>query len=327
MPRPARVQFTGADDQAGTRNGAIAGARVASAVGVVFWSAVARRRFHLLRQLWHFKRRRLQDGSGRACEKCLPTARRAGCNAGSRNVGTSFSSFFLQAWKKRGRTERRKNDMIADRNPRQRRKPRRTGGGASCRCVASLGDYAGFDRFGRVVDHLWYAYGVSVDLDRYTYGYDRASNRRYRENTLTTGRDELYGYDGVDRLIAFQHGDLNANKDSSTGTPAREDDWSLDMTGNWPGYGQKTSGSTDLDQGRTHNPVDEIGAALNWYDTLPDAMKPPIGVSPGVGDASAVFANSGGGQGVVGSGRGRKWPLCGIGARQRAPSCIAGVSR
>lgn len=44
------------------------------------------------------------------------------------------------------------------------------------------GQYDGFDRFGRVVDHLWRA-----------YGYDRASNRLYRENTLTTGRDEFYG--------------------------------------------------------------------------------------------------------------------------------------
>ncbi len=84
--------------------------------------------------------------------------------------------------------------MIAERNRRQRRSPRRTGGGAACRCVASLGDYAGFDRFGRVIDHRWYAYAASADRDRYTYGYDRASNRLYRENTLTSGRDESYGY-------------------------------------------------------------------------------------------------------------------------------------
>ncbi len=55
--------------------------------------------------------------------------------------------------------------MIADRNRRRRRKPRRTGGGATCPCVASLGDYA-----------------------------------------------------GVNRLIALQRGELNANKDAVTGT-------------------------------------------------------------------------------------------------------------
>ena len=105
----------------------------------------------------------------------------------------------------------------------------------------TAGEYAEFDRFGRVVDLLWYAYAASADRDRYTYGYDRASNRLYWENTLTTGRDELYGYDGVDRLIAFQRGDLNGNKDAITGTAARQENWSLDMTGNWPGFVQKTS--------------------------------------------------------------------------------------
>ena len=37
----------------------------------------------------------------------------------------------------------------------------------------TAGAYAGFDRFGRVVDHLWYDYGASADRDRFTYGYDR----------------------------------------------------------------------------------------------------------------------------------------------------------
>ncbi len=128
---------------------------------------------------------------------------------------------------------------------------------------------------GRVVDHRWYAYAASADRDRYTYGYDRASNRLYRENALTTARDELYGYDQVNRLVEFARGELNANKDGITGTPAREEDWSLDMTGNWPGYVQKTSGSTDLDQARTHNPVNEITAitaatGTNWADPVHD---------------------------------------------------------
>ncbi len=131
------------------------------------------------------------------------------------------------------------------------------------------------DALGRVVDHLWYAYAASADRERYTYGYDRASNRLYRENTLTSGHDELYGYDEVNRLIAFQRGELNANKDDITGTAGREEDWSLDMTGNWPGYVQKTSGSTDLDQGRTHNPVNEItgitaATGTDWADPVHD---------------------------------------------------------
>jgi hypothetical protein len=46
-----------------------------------------------------------------------------------------------------------------------------------------------------VVDHLWYDYGASADRDRFTYGYDRASSRLYRENTVASGKDEYYEYD------------------------------------------------------------------------------------------------------------------------------------
>jgi len=59
-------------------------------------------------------------------------------------------------------------------------------------------------------------------------------------------------------LVNLDRGDLNANKDAITGTPAWEEDWSLDMTGNWTDYVQKTSGSTDLDQDRTHDKANEI---------------------------------------------------------------------
>ena len=118
--------------------------------------------------------------------------------------------------------------------------------------------YSGFDRFGRVVDQRWYDYGASADRDRYTYGYDRASNRTYRENTIASAKDEFYTYDAMNRLKTFDRGDLNAGKTAISGTPVREEDWGLDMTGNWKDYLQKTSGSTDLDQDRTHNKVNEI---------------------------------------------------------------------
>jgi len=128
----------------------------------------------------------------------------------------------------------------------------------------TAGEYAGFDRFGRVVDHLWRDYGASVDRDRYTYGYDRASNRLYRENTTASGKDEFYTYDGVNQLKTFDRGDLNAQKTGISGTPVREEDWTLDMTGNWSGYVQKTSGTTDLNQTRGHNKANEITSASSW---------------------------------------------------------------
>ena len=133
--------------------------------------------------------------------------------------------------------------------------------------------YAGFDRFGRVVDQRWYDYGASVDRDRYTYGYDRASNRLYRENATASGKDEFYTYDRVNRLVNSDRGDLNVGKTAISGTPVHEEDWNLDMTGNWSGYAQKTSGTTDLDQDRTHNEVNEI---VDISETTGTAWATPV---------------------------------------------------
>jgi len=121
--------------------------------------------------------------------------------------------------------------------------------------------YDGFDRFGRVVDSRWYDYGSSADVDRILYGYDRASNRTYREQTCDSNsyHDEVYGYDGVNRLTDFDRGTINGNKDAiSTLKFAQE--WSLDPTGNWSGFKEDDDGdsSWDLDQSRTSNVVNEI---------------------------------------------------------------------
>ncbi len=139
----------------------------------------------------------------------------------------------------------------------------------------TAGEYAGFDRFGRIVEQLWYDYGASVNRDLFNYGYDRGGNHLYRQNTGASGLDEFYTYDEVGRLATFDRGDLNANKDAISGTAAKEEDWSLDMAGNWTDFVQKTSGSTDLDQDRTHNEVNEITAitaasGTNWADPVHD---------------------------------------------------------
>ena len=126
------------------------------------------------------------------------------------------------------------------------------------------GSYAGLDRFDRVVDQRWYDYGSSQDVDRFKYGYDRASNRVCRENTVSKSQstpvylDDFYSYDGLHRLNTVDRGELNATKTGITGTPSREEDWTLDPLGNWSGYVQKTSGTTDLDQERAVNKVNEI---------------------------------------------------------------------
>ena len=98
------------------------------------------------------------------------------------------------------------------------------------------------------------------DIDRYQYGYDSDSNRLWKANSTTTGLDEFYTYDPLNRLTKMQRGVLNGTNTGITGTPAREMDYTLDQLGNWNPYVTKTSGSTDLNQTRTHNTVNEITA-------------------------------------------------------------------
>lgn len=124
----------------------------------------------------------------------------------------------------------------------------------------TTGTFAGLDRFGRVIDQWWRNYGTSTDLDRYQYGYDRNANPVWKQNPLTTGLDEFYTYDNLERLMSMQRGTLSGTKTGITGTPAKEQDWALDATGNWAGFVTKTSGTTDLDQARAHSPVNEIAA-------------------------------------------------------------------
>jgi RHS repeat-associated protein len=116
--------------------------------------------------------------------------------------------------------------------------------------------YDGFDRFGRVVDQKW-VHGATV-LDRYGYAYDANSNRTRRENVLAADRSEVYDYDMLDRLAGMDRGTLNEGKSAIAGTPARQEDWNLNQTGNWAGYHVKTDGAAVLDQTRTNNKANEI---------------------------------------------------------------------
>jgi RHS repeat-associated protein len=99
------------------------------------------------------------------------------------------------------------------------------------------------------------------DLDRYQYGYDQNSNRLWKANVVGTpivsgGLDERYSYNDINRLTQMQRGTLSGGV--ITGTPVRQMDYTLDPTGNWNAYLTKTNGTTDLNQTRSHNMVNEI---------------------------------------------------------------------
>jgi len=125
--------------------------------------------------------------------------------------------------------------------------------------------YSGYDRFGRIKDNRWYDYDALIDVDRIKYGYDRSSNRIWRQNTvaeaLSKHFDELYGNDQINRLKDFQRGTLNTQKDGVTDKSFAEC-WSLDPTGNWNNYleDKNGDGTWDLNQSRSSNTVNEITA-------------------------------------------------------------------
>jgi len=127
--------------------------------------------------------------------------------------------------------------------------------------------FSALDRFGRVVDQLWERYGQTpVVLDHYCYTYDRAGNRTSRTNELNHDFDELYDYDGIDRLI------------SSTRADDFDQSWALDGLGNFAEFDDDGESQT-----LTANAVNEItGITGGWISPSYDAAGNMIsGPKPG----------------------------------------------
>jgi YD repeat-containing protein len=144
--------------------------------------------------------------------------------------------------------------------------------------------FDGIDRFDRVIDQRWVNYaGSPADIDRYKYGYDRNSNRQWKENTVSKAMgspvylDEYYTYDNLNRPTNMKRGQLTGSPPSGiSGTPGKEQAWTLDKTGNWSNFTTKSTGTTDLNQTRTTNTVNEItgiteSVGTSWPDPTYDA--------------------------------------------------------
>ena len=150
--------------------------------------------------------------------------------------------------------------------------------------------YWGLDRFGRIIDSRWFNTGASTDIDRIKYGYDRASNRIWRQNPVATATgaqfDEFYTNDGLHRLKDMQRGTLNGTNSGIT-SPTLKQCWTLDATGNWRGFNESTTGSSwTTVQSRTSNPANEITNITNtvgssWvtpaYDAAGNMTTIPVG--------------------------------------------------
>ncbi len=150
--------------------------------------------------------------------------------------------------------------------------------------------YAGLDRFDRVVDQRWYKTSSSTNTDRFKYGYDQNGNVLFKNNILSSANSELYhanganGYDNLNRLTAFRRGTLSASVtggalDTVT-TATRTQSWNLDQLGNWDGSsGVTTDGAA---QSRTHNSRNQataVGGSTLTFDYNGNTTKDENGVS------------------------------------------------
>lgn len=146
--------------------------------------------------------------------------------------------------------------------------------------VGDGGDrYSGLDRFNRITDIRWLVSDMTTAVERYQYGFDRASNRTWRRhvnapNTTNSngGWDEAYTYDGLYQLTDLGRGDLNSNQTGIAAIPKWQEEFSYDPTGNWSLYQTAVNGSQTLNQARTHNKANEV-IALNG-STLTVAYDP-----------------------------------------------------
>ena len=134
----------------------------------------------------------------------------------------------------------------------------------------STNNFAAWDRFGRVVDQLWSDYGTTwsvssyssyatnPDPDHFTCTYDRAGNVHERHNVLKATLDEIYAYDGLDRLI------------DSTRADGFHQTWDYDSAGNIV---------TASQQDRTVNAANEIidasGMVTPTYDAAGNMTSGP----------------------------------------------------
>jgi RHS repeat-associated protein len=162
--------------------------------------------------------------------------------------------------------------------------------------------YTGLDQFNRLADSRWFKGSTNTDLDRIQHGYDLASNRMWRRNTVADAAganlDELYGYDGLYRLAELLRGELNASNSGIVGgTASFTQAWGLDATGNWRQFDQADSGGPlTLAQTRSANSVNEItslsggGWPTPTYDAAGNMTSMPLPRSPATSDSVIVDA-------------------------------------
>jgi len=118
--------------------------------------------------------------------------------------------------------------------------------------IVSLG--ITYNDYSEPVEFKWAQNGGLDELLRYEYDYDSVGKRLNKFKAHNPDMSDLYIYDSVNRLTDFKRGTLSEpDRDSIVGTPARQEEWTLDELYNWMQW--KLDGNTES---RTHNQVNEI---------------------------------------------------------------------
>lgn len=146
------------------------------------------------------------------------------------------------------------------------------------------GEYPGYDQFGRVIRHVWADDTIAAQdpvtsvptippVIELEMAYDKSSNRTRtidaRPGARRAMRDEVYAYDGLDRLTEAERGEWGG---SSLSNVKGSQEWALDALGNWETFKHDTDADGDYDgaferQRRTHNEANEYTEADYPQDT------------------------------------------------------------
>lgn len=135
------------------------------------------------------------------------------------------------------------------------------------------GTYAGWDRFGRVVDQAWKTTGGTA-LDRFEYAYDRASNRTSRQVAAASAPsnlnlDEAYTYDGADRLARVNRGTLDSNGTITDANATFHQTFTVDAAGNWRSLDD--DGTTQTRTADAANETTGVTGSAGWVSPAYDA--------------------------------------------------------
>jgi RHS repeat-associated protein len=145
-------------------------------------------------------------------------------------------------------------------------------GGLTLDYGIDTGSPAGWDRFGRVIDHKWGSTADPTKFDRFQHSYDNVSRRLTSDRTYTsapTNRDEQYTYDNLHRLLNMKRGTLSGGTISNANSTLIHDWPALDAQGNWRSWRTSPGGKanpTYSTQARAHNKANEIDVNDNDAD-------------------------------------------------------------